>query len=48
MKRPIYPTQTRYPQQANQEKNELTYSYSSEENESLDGSFGGPAVTQYV
>lgn len=45
-KRPIYSTtKIRYPQRANQEKkNEMTYSYSSEENESLDGSFGGSAV----
>ena len=49
-KRPIYSTtKIRYPQRANQEKkNEMTYSYSSEENESLDGSFGGSAVVKYV
>ena len=48
-KRPIYSTKVRYPQQANQEKkNELTYYYSSEENESLDGSFGDSAVVKYV
>ena len=48
-KRPTYSTKIRYPQQANQEKkNELTYYYSSEENESLDGSFGDSAVVKYV
>ena len=48
-KRPIYSTKIRYPQRANQEKkNELTYYYSSEENESLDGSFGDSAVVKYV
>ena len=48
-KRPIYSKKIRYPQQANQEKkNELTYYYSSEENESLDGSFGDPAIVKYI
>ena len=46
MKRPIYATQQRYPQRLNREKNELTYSYSLEDIESLDGSFGGPAIAK--
>ena len=35
-------------QKSNQKKNELTYSYSLEDIESLEGSFGGPAIAKYV